>query len=488
MPQEPTRPAPLDERLWNEDLAPVPQSGRTWTTWNIAALWIGMAVCIPTYTLASGLIGQGMNWSQAVITIFLGNLIVLVPMTLNAHPGTAYGIPFPVLLRASFGTFGSNIPALMRGIVACGWFGIQTWVGGAAIYSTAAVVLGFDPALRQALPVLGISAGEFSCFLAFWAVNVFFIWRGMESIKWLEMLSAPFLLIIGLVLVYWAWSAADGFGPIFSQPSKLDTHAAFWPVFGAGLTAMVGYWATLSLNIPDFSRHARSQRDQIIGQAIGLPTTMTLYSFIGILVTSATLVIFGTALWDPVQVIARFDNPWVSALALLTLAIATLSTNIAANVVSPANDFSNLAPRHINFRTGGLITAFIGLLMFPWKLYQDPSGYIFTWLIGYSALLGPIAGIMIADYFLWRRRRLVVADLYKRHGAYRYSGGFSLVGFGALALAVLPNIPGFLVTIRVLPAETFPSVIVAGYHYAWFVGFGLAFGIYSLLRPLMPNR
>jgi len=488
MPQEPTRPAPLDERLWNEDLAPVPQSGRTWTTWNIAALWIGMAVCIPTYTLASGLIGQGMNWSQAVITIFLGNLIVLVPMTLNAHPGTAYGIPFPVLLRASFGTFGSNIPALMRGIVACGWFGIQTWVGGAAIYSTAAVVLGFDPALRQALPVLGISAGEFSCFLAFWAVNVFFIWRGMESIKWLEMLSAPFLLIIGLVLVYWAWSAADGFGPIFSQPSKLDTHAAFWPVFGAGLTAMVGYWATLSLNIPDFSRHARSQRDQIIGQAIGLPTTMTLYSFIGILVTSATLVIFGTALWDPVQVIARFDNPWVSALALLTLAIATLSTNIAANVVSPANDFSNLAPRHINFRTGGLITAFIGLLMFPWKLYQDPSGYIFTWLIGYSALLGPIAGIMIADYFLWRRRRLLVADLYKRHGAYRYSGGFSLVGFGALALAVLPNIPGFLVTIRVLPAETFPSVIVAGYHYAWFVGFGLAFGIYSLLRPLMPNR
>ncbi|MFY8267759.1 MAG: NCS1 family nucleobase:cation symporter-1 [Terrimicrobiaceae bacterium] len=488
MPQEPTHPAPLDDRLWNEDLAPVPQSGRTWTTWNIAALWIGMAVCIPTYTLASGLIGQGMNWSQAVITIFLGNLIVLVPMTLNAHPGTAYGIPFPVLLRASFGTFGSNIPALMRGIVACGWFGIQTWVGGAAIYSTAAVVLGFDPALRQALPVLGISAGEFSCFLAFWAVNVFFIWRGMESIKWLEMLSAPFLLIIGLVLVYWAWSAADGFGPIFSQPSKLDTHAAFWPVFGAGLTAMVGYWATLSLNIPDFSRHARSQRDQIIGQAIGLPTTMTLYSFIGILVTSATLVIFGTALWDPVQVIARFDNPWVSALALLTLAIATLSTNIAANVVSPANDFSNLAPRHINFRTGGLITAFIGLLMFPWKLYQDPSGYIFTWLIGYSALLGPIAGIMIADYFLWRRRRLVVADLYKRHGAYRYSGGFSLVGFGALALAVLPNIPGFLVTIRVLPAETFPSVIVAGYHYAWFVGFGLAFGIYSLLRPLMPNR
>jgi len=483
-----SHPETHDPRLWNKDLAPVPPDRRTWTTWNVAALWIGMAVCITTYTLASSLIGQGMNWWQATLTVFLGNVIVLIPMTLNAHPGTAYGIPFPVLLRASFGTLGSNLPALMRGLVACGWFGIQTWVGGAAIYATAAVMFGFNPADKQNLPVLGISPGELLCFLLFWAINVYFIVRGMESIKWMETLSAPFLLLVGVALVWWAYQAADGFGPIFSKPATLDTAAKFWPVFGAGLTAMVGYWATLSLNIPDFSRFARSQRDQVVGQALGLPATMTFYAFIGIVVTSATVVIFGTAIWDPVQVISKFGHPWVSALALVTLAVATLSTNIAANVVSPANDFSNLAPQHISFRAGGLITAFIGVLVMPWKLYQDPSGYIFTWLIGYSALLGPIAGIMIADYYLWRGKKLESAALYQTRGVYRYTGGVSLVGFGVLLLAVLPNLPGFLVTIKVLPAADFPAWIVAGYNYAWFVGFALGFGLYSVLRPLFPHR
>jgi NCS1 family nucleobase:cation symporter-1 len=310
----------------------------------------------------------------------------------------------------------------------------------------------------------------------------------MESIKWMETLSAPFLLLVGVALVWWAYQAADGFGPIFTQPATLDTAAKFWPVFGAGLTAMVGYWATLSLNIPDFSRYARSQRDQVVGQALGLPATMTFYAFVGILVTSATIVIFGSAMWDPVQVIAKFGHPWVSALALVTLAVATLSTNIAANVVSPANDFSNLAPQRISFRTGGLITAFIGILMMPWKLYQDPSGYIFTWLIGYSALLGPIAGIMIADYYVWRGKKLEAAQLYQRNGVYRYTGGFSIVGFGVLLASVLPNLPGFLVTIKALPAEAFPAWLVASYHYAWFVGFALAFILYSLIRPLFPNR
>jgi NCS1 family nucleobase:cation symporter-1 len=479
---------PRDPQLWNEDLAPVPPEQRTWTWWHVAALWVGMAVCITTYTLAASLIEQGMNWWQATLTIFLGNVIVLVPMTLNAHPGTRYGIPFPVLLRAPFGTLGANIPALMRGLVACGWFGIQTWVGGAAIYATAAVILGFDPAARQPLAWLGISAGELCCFLAFWAVNVWFIVRGMESIRWMEAVSAPFLLLVGLALLGWAWQAADGFGPIFAQPSKFASAAEFWPVFGSGLTAMVGYWATLSLNIPDFSRFARSQRDQVVGQAVGLPTTMTFYSFIGIVVTSATVVIFGEALWDPVQVIARFGNPWLSALALVTLVVATLSTNIAANVVSPANDFAALAPRLVSFRTGGLITAAIGVAICPWKLYQDPSGYIFTWLIGYSGLLGPIAGIMIADYYLWRRCRLAVDDLYRAEGAYRYVGGFSLVALASLALAVLPNLPGFLVRIGAAADTAFPAWLVAGYHYAWFTGFGLGFLIYSVLRRLFPRH
>jgi NCS1 family nucleobase:cation symporter-1 len=479
---------PPDPSLWNADLAPVPPEGRTWTWANVAALWVGMAVCITTYTLAAGLIEQGMSWRQATLTILLGNLIVLVPMTLNAHPGTKYGIPFPVLLRAPFGTVGANIPAVMRGLVACGWFGIQTWVGGEAIYATAAVVFGFDPAVRPLLPVLGISPGELACFLLFWAVNVFFILRGMESIKWLETFAAPFLLVVGIALVAWAWNAADGFGPIFAQPARFASPAEFWPVFGAGLTAMIGYWATLSLNIPDFSRFARSQRDQVVGQALGLPATMTFYSFIGIVVTSATVVIFGESIWDPVQVIARFGVPWLSALALVTLAVATLSTNIAANVVSPANDFSNLAPRAVSFRTGGLITAVIGILIMPWKLYQDPTGYIFTWLIGYSSLLGPIAGIMIADYHVWRRRQLAVDDLYRHDGQYRYTGGFSLVGFAALALAVLPNVPGFLVRIGLVDAAAVPGWLLTAYQSAWFVGFALGFVFYLTLRRTFPNR
>ncbi len=489
VPFESPPPAPpfADSRLCNADLAPVPPERRTWNLWTIAALWVGMAICITTYTLASGLIAQGMNWWQATLTVFLGNVIVLIPMTLNAHPGTAYGVPFPVLLRSSFGTLGANIPALMRALVACGWFGIQTWVGGAAIYATSAVIFGFDPATKVNLPLLGISTGELVSFLLFWALNIVIILRGMDSIKWLEIWSAPFLLLTGLGLLVWAVTAAKGWGPMLAQPSKFQTSAEFWPVFAAGLTAMVGYWATLSLNIPDFSRYARSQRDQVLGQALGLPLSMTFYSFLGIAVTSATVVVFGEAIWDPVKLMAKFNSPVLSVLALVTLAVATLSTNLAANVVSPANDFSNLAPRRISFRTGSLITGVVGILMCPWKLYNDPTGYIFTWLIGYSALLGPIGGIMIADYFVHRRKQLNVAALYDSQGEYRFTNGFSFVGVAALVLAVLPNLPGFLVTVKWLEAKQVSTVLLGLYNYAWFVGFALAFILYLVLRRLWPR-
>ncbi len=481
-------PAPKESPnfLINDDLAPVPTARRTWSMWSIAALWVGMAICITTYTLAGSLIEQGMNWSQAILTIFLGNLIVLIPMILNAHPGTAYGIPFPVLVRASFGTRGSNIPALMRALVACGWFGIQTWIGGAAIYAMSAIIFGFNPAQKVNLPIVGISPGELACFLIFWAVNILIILRGMDSIRWLENFAAPFLILTGLGLLAWAYAAAKGWGPILSTPSKFKSLGEFWPVFAAGLTAMVGYWATLSLNIPDFSRFAKSQRDQIVGQTLGLPLSMTFYAFIGVAVTSATVVVFGKAISDPVQLMERFHSPVLSSFALITLAIATLSTNLAANVVSPANDFSNLAPRLISFKMGGLITGLVGILMFPWKLYADPSGYIFTWLIGYSALLGPIGGIMIADYFFFRRRQLVVDDLYRSDGRYVYHGGFSLVAVVVLILSVLPNLPGFLVTIKLLPASSVGPVLVSLYHYAWFVGFLLAFVLYLVGRKLRP--
>lgn len=472
-------------RLYNKDLAPVPKARRTWRVASFAALWISMSACIPTYMLASSLIGGGMNWSQAIITIFLGNLIVVIPMILNAHAGTRYGIPFPVFCRASFGTKGANVPALMRAFVACGWFGIQTWIGGAAIYKILGV---FFPTLvaTGAATFLGITFAEFACFMFFWGINMFVVYKGIESIRLLLNIKAPLLIVLGLLLLGWAYKNAGGFGPILAQPSAFDPGqpkaGQFWSFFVPGLTGMIGFWATLSLNIPDFSRYARSQRDQIVGQALGLPLTMALYAFIGVAVTSATTIIYGKTIWDPVDVLTKFQNPVVLVVAMFALCLATLATNIAANVVSPANDFAHLAPRKISFRIGGLITGIVGVLMMPWKLVADPSGYIFTWLVGYSALLGPIGGIMIADYFVIRQKRLNVSALYDANGEYRYMNGFSRVALLALLVAILPNIPGFLVTVKLINANAVPPFLISLYSYAWFVGFGIAFVLYIALR------
>src|ERR1700687_3853643 len=320
-----------DPSLYNDDLAPVPADKRTWGLYNYASLWVAMSVCIPTYMLASGLIAGGMNWWQAVGTILLGNLIVLVPMLLNAHAGAKYGIPFPVFVRASFGVRGANIPAVLRALVACGWFGIQTWIGGQAIHSM----------LQILWPAGSSPQMVWVCFGAFWLLNMIVIWRGIDTIRFLEGVGAPFMLGVGLLLLWWITGKAGGFGPVLSAPSKFHTTAEFMRFFIPSLTGMVGFWATVALNIPAFTRYAKSQREQMLGQAIGLPTAMTLYSFIGVAVTSASVVLFGEAIWDPVALLGRFNQPVVAFVALIALLIATLNTNVAANVVSPSNDFSD---------------------------------------------------------------------------------------------------------------------------------------------------
>ncbi len=475
--------------LTNEDLAPTPADKRTWGMVHYAALWIGMAVCIPTYTLASGLIDQGMSWSEALICVALGNTIVLLPMVLNAHAGTKYGIPFPVFARASFGVLGANVAAVLRALVACGWFGIQTWFGGLALWQLLiAIAPGLEPVLSSAAlksSFLGIQPGELIGFVVFWLINLYFILRGTESIKFLETWAAPFLIAMGLMLLGWAYVRGGGFGPILSTPSKLEG-AAFWKVFAPGLTAMVGFWATLSLNIPDFTRYAKSQRDQALGQAIGLPPTMILFSFIGVAVTSATKVIFGELIWDPVKLLGRIGGPLVLFLSMFGLSIATLSTNLAANVVSPANDFSNLAPARISYKMGGIITAVIGALILPWKLIESSQGYIFTWLVGYSALLGPIGGIMIADYFILRKTKLDVDDLYRRNGAYEYSSGINWNAIGALLIGVLINLPGFLAA--AIPSFQVADVWKTIYTYAWFVGFFVSGALYIVLQRAGASR
>jgi nucleobase:cation symporter-1, NCS1 family len=460
--------------LWNEDLAPTPLARRTWSTYNIAALWIGMSVVITTYTLASGLMTQGMTWWQALATILLGNVIVLVPMVLNAHAGTKYGISFPVLCRAAFGVRGANVPAVLRAIVACGWFGIQTWIGALAM----------DTLFRAAWPGwAGEPGATWIAFALFWAIQVAIILKGTEGIKVLESWSAPLLLAGGALLLWWGVSHGGGMTNVLSQSQKLvKGNADFWTLFPAALTANVGYWATLSLNIPDFTRYAKSQRSQALGQALGLPTTMTAFAFIGVAVTSATIVIFGEAIWDPVVLVSRIGSAGVIIFAALVVLAAQLTTNMAANVVSPSNDFSNLSPKRISYVTGGLITAVLGVVMMPWKLYSDAAAYIFTWLLGYSSLMGALGGILIADYWVLRRQQLALADLFRENGVYTYRNGVNPRAMAALVISVLPVIPGFV------RAVSTPGGVVASrgfvdhlYSYAWFVTFALSFVAYLVL-------
>jgi nucleobase:cation symporter-1, NCS1 family len=464
--------------LYNHDLAPVPISRRNWTTYNYAALWISMAHCIPTYMLSSGLIGAGMNWWQALITILLGNTIVLAPILLNSHPGTKYGIPFPVFARAAYGTYGSNLPALMRAIVACGWFGIQAWIGGQALHTFfAAVFPHWHLALGHAIG--GHTPTEWISFLAFWGINILIIYRGMDLLRHVENWAAPFVLVMTACLVAWAIWRAHGLGYLLTQPDKFTTWAEFHKVFIPSLTAMIGFWATLSLNMPDFTRFGRSQREQVIGQTVALPTTMTVFAAMGVIITSAAVVIYPNLpmadIWDPVKLVGQFKQPLVIAISMFTVVVATLAVNIAANVVSPANDFANAFPKWISFRTGGLITGILGILMQPWKLLADPSGYIFAWLLGYSGGLGSIAGVLIVDYWVVRKKQLALADLYLPDGTYTYNRGWNWRAVIATLLGCAAAWIGLIVpALRPL------------YDYAWFVGFGVAAITHYLLMKVMP--
>ncbi len=473
--------------LYNPDLAPVPASRRTWTTYNYAALWISMAHCIPTYMLAGGLIAVGMNWWQALLTIGLGNLIVLAPILLNAHPGTKYGIPFPVLARASFGTQGANIPAILRAIVACGWFGIQTYIGGEAVRTFVEALWPGFATLGGGAAFAGLTVPSALTFLLFWALNIWIIYRGMNAVRVFENWAAPIVLVLAAWLLVWAVGRAGGVGPILSEPSKFKTFGEFWKVFVPSLTGMIGFWATLALNIPDFTRFGKGQREQMLGQTLGLPTTMIAFSAMGVVITSASQAILSGVplekLWDPVAILSFITSPLpppgaaapllassgerllVAIIALLGVGIATVSVNIAANVVSPANDFANLSPRRISFKTGGLITGVLGILMMPWKILQSAGSYIFTWLIGYSALLGPIAGIMVVDYWLVRKTELDVAELYRPNGRYK---GINWIAVVALIAGIAPNVPGFL---HVAGLATVPQIFDDLYVYAWFTGF-----------------
>ncbi len=464
--------------LFNRDLAPTRVAQRTWTFYTFAALWISMAHCIPTYMLASALIGSGMNWWQALLTILIGNAIVLVPILANSHPGTKYGVPFPVFARAAYGVYGANVPAVMRALVACGWFGINAWIGGQALHT-------FFRALSPAWPtLLGDDLigqhllTEWVSFVLFWALNIFIVIRGMELLRKVENLAAPFVLVMTALLVTWAIWRAHGLGPIMTGASKFPTLGSFWKVFVPSVTAMVGFWATLSLNMPDFTRFGRSQREQAMGQIVALPSTMTVFAAMGVVITSASAIIYGKTIWDPIELVGHFKSRLIVGIAMFTVVVATLSVNIAANVVSPANDFANLAPKHISFRMGGIFTGVVGVMMMPWKLIADPHGYVFQWLLGYSGGLGSIAGVLVCDYWIIRKKRLVLAELYRTSGTYSYGWGVNAAAVGATLLGCLLSWIGLVVhPLRIL------------FDYAWFVGAlsaGLAYWVF--MQGKLPAR
>ncbi|WP_020674879.1 NCS1 family nucleobase:cation symporter-1 [Geopsychrobacter electrodiphilus] len=420
----------IDSPMYNEDIAPTKISQRTWSTWNVAALWVGMAICVPTYTLGGVLTSYfGLDVTEALITILVANIIVLIPLTLNAFPGTKFGIPFPVLVRSSFGIYGSNLPAMVRALIACGWFGIQTMFGGMAVHL---LLSEFSSSWAS----LG-GTGEVFGFFIFWSLNVLVAIRGSESIKWLETLAAPLLLAVGIGLIFWASPQID-FGQLLSAPPSRPEGASVWKYFFGGLTAMVGFWATLSLNIPDFSRFVRSQKDQVIGQVIGLPVTMFLFATLGVVLTAASTTLVGETISDPISLIGKIHSPFWVILSMIMIIIATISTNIAANVVSPTNDFQNAFPKYINMKRGTLLTGLVGILLMGWELlrklqwvHSDVSveSMYSNWLLGYSSLLGPIAGIMIVDYFITRKQKLNLIDIYKTGGEYPNFNSAGLLAF-----------------------------------------------------------
>ncbi|MGV8978370.1 MAG: NCS1 family nucleobase:cation symporter [Cellulomonas sp.] len=459
--------------LVNEDLAPTPPEGRTWKTHNFITLWLGMSSQIPTYLVAAGLITLGMNWWQAIGTVALGNVLILIPILLNSYVGTRYGIPFPVFARASYGVFGANLPALMRGAVACGWFGIQCWIGGTALNLAIAAVFPSWNAFGGQIG--GNPVGMWIAFAIFWAIHMYIIYRGMETLRRFQTMAAPIVLIFGLGLAIWMIVAADGLGPLLADPGRLNTPGTFFPLFVPALVGVMALWATLSLNVSDFTRFASNQRSQLIGQAIALPTAMTLFASLGVIMASGSRVVFGTAIWDPVELAGKITIPFVAMLALIGAAIATLTVNMSANVVSPSYDFANVAPRLISRRTGGMLVGFIGVVTQPWRLLSSPSGFIFDWLGTYGGGMGVIAGVMIADYWIVRRRAVQINDLFEARGIYRFTGGWNMRALAATLLGLFIAWGGLVIPALKPLAD-----------YGWFAGFFGAGLIYWALAKAFP--
>ncbi|XP_031502751.1 purine-uracil permease NCS1-like [Nymphaea colorata] len=472
-----------DTGLTNDDLKPTMRDQRTLTGWEMASLWVGIVIGVPNYYLAGSLVELGMSWWEGMLTVTLGNLIILFPLLSTGHAGAEYGIPYPVFVRASFGVRGAHIATVIRGLVACGWFGIETWIGGQAILLL--VPDSLKPAsLSRTISWLDASLLQLAFFFLFWILQVVVIWKGMDGVRRLQKYSAPILIILAILLLVWAYVRAGGFGSMLSTESTL-TPSEFWRLFFPCLTACVGTWSTMALSIPDFTRFARSQGDQALGQAIGMPLSSAAYAFIGLAVTSSTQVIFGETISNPILLLPMISTSVpIILISIVGITLAVLTTNVAANVVAPANAIVNLNPARFGFRGGALVTAVIGILFQPWRLYGSSETYVDTWLVGCSALLGPVAGIVVVDYWVLRRGVLDVGALYSMNpvSPYWYFRGFNLAAIAAMVVPVLVVIPGFLYEVGIL--NSVPAVLVGIYDVAWFITFFSAGALYWILSSL----
>ncbi|XP_068646441.1 purine-uracil permease NCS1-like [Aristolochia californica] len=471
--------------LSNDDLKPTTAEQRTLSCWEMASLWVGLVVGVPSYYLAGSLVDLGMAWWQGIATVVAANFILLVPLILTGHPGTRYGISFPVLARSAFGIRGAHVPTLLRALVGCGWFGIETWIGGEAIFLLLPPSIK-SSSLSRLLPWLGTSALEFGCFMIFWASQLAIIWKGMDGIRDLEKYSAPILILLTSCLLLWAYLNAGGFSKMLSLSSRLSS-SQFWSLFFPSLTANISFWATLALNIPDFTRYAKSQSDQIMGQ-IGLPVFMGAFTLVGLAVTASTEVIFGRVISNPVLLLGQIGGFFTIFLAIFGISLATITTNIAANIVAPANALVNLSPSKFTFRRGALLTALLGIACQPWRLLRSSESFVYTWLIGYSSLLGPIGGIILVDYYLLRRMELDVNSLYSSSplGPYYYSGGYNLAAMVALVIGVLPVIPGFLHKVGLL--KTTSDLFIIIYNNSWFISLFLSGIVYWVISCLTGSQ
>lgn len=474
--------------LWNKDLHPIPIKSRTWKTLDFISLWISLSVCIASYMLGAGLVAAGLSWWLSLLAVALGSYIIVIPIVLIGHAGAKYGIPFPVFLRSSFGTQGARFVSIIRAAIACGWFGICTYLGGNAIYM---LLLFFFPTVKNSFyfgDFVGLNIVQLWSFLVFWLVHVYIVHKGMEGIRHLEDWAAPLLILSGLVLAVWAWGTVGSLTKILHASyglKKVSQQDSLFLIFISSVTAVIGCWSTLAVNIPDFTRFSKSQKNQILGQLLALPLSMTFYCFIGIFVTSATPLIYGKVIWQPIEIIGQFSNPFIVIIGLLMVILVTLPVNTAANLVAPANDFSNLFPRTISFKRGGYLTCIIGLLIFPWKILANPNGYIHLWLVGYSPFMGALAGIMICDYFLLRKTRLDLKEMFKSNGKYTYTAGWNIIAFFVFIVSVLPSIPGFLLNSHLINEKNmFPKWLLNSYNYDWFLSFFFAIILYFIMTKL----